>query len=598
MNFKKKTSNKSANTKNNTNTKNLGLIICIILVIVILCKSKINIFKKKNKEKEKFEVSHEDAKILKQPDKYNYEDNPLMKQVLQDFNNEDLNYSNHIDIGVYDKEKDIDYNSSVPLYKLEKKQEPNSADQSSTATTTTLPLPTIKSQVYSLQREIGNQDFKSLILNPMKNMYNTKVIIDNNTVKNYILFQKQLEMNKQHFPDKMLNNESKKYHQLSELVKTDLIKMLYTNLKENLLTSVNNFIKLKETDNPILFEIVQDELLDVHMSNKLNVYPNNFKNNNKLNIIFNLILHRPYKTHSFNLQLSFFIHHDNLSNNKIVFKSSKKYELKVEYIKILGNTFEGNLERKVVSGVHNYEGTNSTKSKSAPFSTTNDFNVVTGISNDIGNKKTVQNKINEFNTLISESEVNSKIQNNNFLQNTTEVLSSIGKDKVKEYVAEPFINMNSSGNVNLSSNVNEQNMNNNMNKNKNKNENKNKNKNDNKNKEIQFDEHKCFGINSQGKSIELTQFTTPVSCQSFHEDLNQKGIWDAPCKKDNDCLLNGVCNTANGICEYVKEPKIEVIGYTHISPFSMRKCPPNVILPNGETGVVDGIIDDDLYCPI
>ena len=126
----------------------------------------------------------------------------------------------------------------------------------------------------------------------------------------------------------------------------------------------------------------------------------------------------------------------------------------------------------------------------------------------------------------------------------------------------------------------------------------NENKNDNKNKEIQFDEHKCFGINSQGKSIELTQFTTPISCQSFHEDLNQKGIWDAPCKKDNDCLLNGVCNTANGVCEYVKEPKIEVIGYTHISPFSMRKCPPNVILPKGETGVVDGIIDDDLYCPI
>ena len=43
---------------------------------------------------------------------------------------------------------------------------------------------------------------------------------------------------------------------------------------------------------------------------------------------------------------------------------------------------------------------------------------------------------------------------------------------------------------------------------------------------------------------------------------------------------------------------INVLGYTTIAPNSQRLCNPGLILKVGDTGVADGIVDDDLYCPV
>ena len=38
--------------------------------------------------------------------------------------------------------------------------------------------------------------------------------------------------------------------------------------------------------------------------------------------------------------------------------------------------------------------------------------------------------------------------------------------------------------------------------------------------------------------------------------------------------------------------------YTTINSNSQRLCNPGLILKVGDTGVADGIVDDDLYCPV
>ena len=73
-----------------------------------------------------------------------------------------------------------------------------------------------------------------------------------------------------------------------------------------------------------------------------------------------------------------------------------------------------------------------------------------------------------------------------------------------------------------------------------------------------FKSHKCFGL-VNGVSIELPQYNNPIFCKSYHPDINQNGIWDAPCQIDNDCPFykanknypnnKGKCNKESGVCE-------------------------------------------------
>ena len=74
----------------------------------------------------------------------------------------------------------------------------------------------------------------------------------------------------------------------------------------------------------------------------------------------------------------------------------------------------------------------------------------------------------------------------------------------------------------------------------------------------QFNNHRCYGL-VNGVSQELPEYKNPISCKSYHPEINQNGIWDAPCQVDNDCPFYkanknypneyGKCDKITGSCE-------------------------------------------------
>jgi hypothetical protein len=75
----------------------------------------------------------------------------------------------------------------------------------------------------------------------------------------------------------------------------------------------------------------------------------------------------------------------------------------------------------------------------------------------------------------------------------------------------------------------------------------------------QFHNHRCYGL-VNGKSQELVEYNdNPIFCKSYHPDIAQVGIWDAPCQVNADCPFYqanknypnefGKCNKDTGKCE-------------------------------------------------
>ena len=74
----------------------------------------------------------------------------------------------------------------------------------------------------------------------------------------------------------------------------------------------------------------------------------------------------------------------------------------------------------------------------------------------------------------------------------------------------------------------------------------------------QYTNHRCYGL-VDGISQELPQYKNPIFCKSFHPEINQNGIWDAPCQVNSDCPFykanknypneNGKCDKVSGQCE-------------------------------------------------
>ena len=77
-------------------------------------------------------------------------------------------------------------------------------------------------------------------------------------------------------------------------------------------------------------------------------------------------------------------------------------------------------------------------------------------------------------------------------------------------------------------------------------------------KDQQFNNHRCYGL-VNGINQELPQYKNPIFCKSYHPEINQNGIWDAPCQVDNDCPFYkanknytnefGKCDKESGSCE-------------------------------------------------
>lgn len=76
--------------------------------------------------------------------------------------------------------------------------------------------------------------------------------------------------------------------------------------------------------------------------------------------------------------------------------------------------------------------------------------------------------------------------------------------------------------------------------------------------DVYYNSHKCFAL-VNGKSQELSQYKWKVFCESYHPEVNQNGIWDAPCQVDADCPFYkanknypndfGKCDKNTGKCE-------------------------------------------------
>jgi len=75
----------------------------------------------------------------------------------------------------------------------------------------------------------------------------------------------------------------------------------------------------------------------------------------------------------------------------------------------------------------------------------------------------------------------------------------------------------------------------------------------------QFHNHRCYGL-VNGISQELVEYNdNPIFCKSYHPEISQVGIWDAPCQVNTDCPFFqanknypnefGKCNKQTGKCE-------------------------------------------------
>jgi hypothetical protein len=75
----------------------------------------------------------------------------------------------------------------------------------------------------------------------------------------------------------------------------------------------------------------------------------------------------------------------------------------------------------------------------------------------------------------------------------------------------------------------------------------------------QFRNHRCYGL-VNGISKELVEYNdNPIFCKSYHPEISQVGIWDAPCQVNSDCPFYqanrnypnefGKCNKQTGKCE-------------------------------------------------
>jgi hypothetical protein len=75
----------------------------------------------------------------------------------------------------------------------------------------------------------------------------------------------------------------------------------------------------------------------------------------------------------------------------------------------------------------------------------------------------------------------------------------------------------------------------------------------------QFKNHRCYGL-VNGVSKELVEYNdNPIFCKSFHPEVGQNGIWDAPCQVNSDCPFYqanknypnefGKCDKISGQCE-------------------------------------------------
>ena len=91
-----------------------------------------------------------------------------------------------------------------------------------------------------------------------------------------------------------------------------------------------------------------------------------------------------------------------------------------------------------------------------------------------------------------------------------------------------------------------------------------------------YGNYKCFGVYPDGNVATLNEIEDPVTCQSYIPEINSVGVWDSPCGKNEECPYytetgEGVkygCNVNDGKC--VMPAGVVRIGYKQTSKYSDR----------------------------
>ena len=134
-------------------------------------------------------------------------------------------------------------------------------------------------------------------------------------------------------------------------------------------------------------------------------------------------------------------------------------------------------------------------------------------------------------------------------------------------------------------------------------------------KDKKYSSHMCFGL-VNGNSRQLSSYNNPIFCKSFHPEINQNGIWDAPCQINTDCPFYkanknypnefGKCDKISGKCEmplgivpigFTKYGKLEPDCYNCENSLNDNKCcnTQNELILNGNVSYKspDYIFRDD-----
>ena len=283
---------------------------------------------------------------------------------------------------------------------------------------------------------------------------------------------------------------------------------LFTRMKLELISSFNNF-RIKSGDylpyHPYhFFKIINSNLISFDKNTKTD------KNNNYVdNYCFTLTFAREYKYQQF------VIYYD-IDLIKVNTPTTLNYIMILNKVEIIGlpvpNTIEFHKNNKIKENTTNSIENQLSKQKEIDDYQNNDFYYKDQVSDNLI-------------TDVMPGEENSKLfqrQNMKFIDDNERSdidLTLLDKDSIRTKIDEKIMNIA---------------------------------------KDQQFNNHRCYGL-VNGISQELPQYKNPIFCKSYHPEINQNGIWDAPCQVDNDCPFYksnknysnefGKCDKVSGSCE-------------------------------------------------
>ena len=88
-----------------------------------------------------------------------------------------------------------------------------------------------------------------------------------------------------------------------------------------------------------------------------------------------------------------------------------------------------------------------------------------------------------------------------------------------------------------------------------------------------YGDYKCFGVYPDGEEVALNEIEDPITCQSYHPELEGVGVWDSKCMEDVECPFynpntgeNG-CKLNTGKCEM--PVGVTRIGYKKYGKFNI-----------------------------